>query len=57
MDYRFGMGAIESMSRDFRNTSGDDRFNETLEKATKIPFKEFLKNSPWRASQGFRIEG
>lgn len=42
MDYRYGMTAIERLSRDFRDYPNRG-FESALEKATQTPFKELLK--------------
>ena len=41
MDYRYGMNAIERISRDFRNDNMN--FKEALEKVSGRPFDELLK--------------
>ncbi len=41
IDYRYGMGAIEKLSRDLRS-SGREDFEKALERATGHPFKELL---------------
>ncbi len=42
IDYRYGIAAIESLSRDFRKTGVSDP-KTALEKVTGVPFKELLK--------------
>ncbi|MBI3252212.1 MAG: hypothetical protein HYZ52_02680 [Candidatus Omnitrophica bacterium] len=41
MDYRYGMGAIEKLSRDFRGGDRED-FKRALEKVTGVSFNELL---------------